>query len=296
MLWIVTAFFNSDVRRLAHYRTFVRAIAPLPVLTVELAFDLQPFQLSSRDADRLLQIRGDRMWQKERCVNVGLAELPSDCDAVVIIDSDVLIQGNVALWGERVSAALSTCDLIQPYSSVEYLQADGSVDFSWPSVAAAGKKFLPPIKSPEYSTRGIAHGIAWAARREFLRRVGVYDTFVAGGGDTSISFAAHGVAEQLPAWFNLSPAHGVHYMEWARKFISERGDASTVPYVDQVVQHLYHGSLISRRHKERKGLLHHFDPAADLIVNATGGFTWAPHAGDAQRAVQQHFAARDSEA
>src|SRR5215204_6644330 len=91
-LWAITSYFNPMRygRRLANYRLF-REHLKVPLLTVELSFGAEDFELREGEADILVQLRGqDILWQKERLLNVALGELPSGCTKVVWLDCDVV--------------------------------------------------------------------------------------------------------------------------------------------------------------------------------------------------------------
>ena len=122
-LWAITCLFNpcGYRSRLRNYRVF-RAHLPLPLVTVELAFDDRPFELDASDAERLVQIRGgDRMWQKERLLNVALQHLPHDCDKVVWTDCDTVFPEPE--WPKRVGRSLDTFRMVQVFSELIDLQS-----------------------------------------------------------------------------------------------------------------------------------------------------------------------------
>lgn len=254
--WAITSYFHaqSDPVRLANYRRFRSELA-LPLLTVEVACDGAPWDLPLADSgkygDTLVQIRGDYLWQKERCLNIALAHLPSDCDRVVAIDADVV--GADAAWVEAVDGALDRFPVAQAFTSVEYLDAAGGVDFCWPGVVVGWNRFP--------ASRSVAHGIAWAFRLPWITRRGFYEAMPLGGGDAALSFAALGIADKFPAWFGLGPEHAEHYLTWARGFTNPPARPGFAP---STLRHLWHGSLESRHHPKRKGALPDFDPLTDL--------------------------------
>ena len=123
MLWAATAYFNPQGYRcrLANYREF-RSRLDVPLLAVELGFN-GCFELDHRDADVLVQIdEGDVLWQKERLLNVGLAHLPGDCEAVLSIDCDVLFLSPG--WLAGALNLLERYAVVQPYSVVQHLDRD----------------------------------------------------------------------------------------------------------------------------------------------------------------------------
>src|SRR5215211_7187453 len=144
-LWAITSYFNPMRygRRLANYHTF-REPLKVPLLTVELSFGANDFDLREGEADVLIQLRGrDVLWQKERLLNVALGELPSECTKVVWLDCDVIFGDDS--WAEKVSGLLDEFVLVQAFSRVHHLPPDlalgkpssANAEFSQSSTASA---------------------------------------------------------------------------------------------------------------------------------------------------------------
>jgi hypothetical protein len=125
-LWAICSYFNPAGyrRRLQNFRRF-RAALQVPLAVVELGFN-GSLELTPADADICLQVRdGDVLWQKERLLNLLLPRLPPECEFVAWIDGDVLLQD--AAWPDSTVATLETAPLLQLYSSLRYLEPDGSI-------------------------------------------------------------------------------------------------------------------------------------------------------------------------
>src|SRR4030081_2455303 len=120
LMLVVTSYFNpiKSHRRLTNYKTF-RSRLDAPLLTVELSFDGQ-FELTSADADRLIQLSGgDVMWQKERLLNIALGAVPDDVGSVAWIDCDVVFESRN--WPQAAKKTLQSVSIIQLFSEVRYL-------------------------------------------------------------------------------------------------------------------------------------------------------------------------------
>lgn len=79
-LWAMTSYFNPIGYRRRHedYLRF-RSRLNAPLIAIELASH-DRFELAEGDADILIQVRGgDVMWQKERLLNIALANRPAGC-------------------------------------------------------------------------------------------------------------------------------------------------------------------------------------------------------------------------
>lgn len=293
MLHAITTFYDSHRSpfRLDNFKKFRRFLRT-PLTVVELASGGAPFQLSRGvDAENLIQIRGDCMWQKERCLNLALASLPSNCDAVLAIDADVWLD----LDDSFLEDSLKNREISQPYYTVRYLKRNGNIDFVWEGAAAVralegSEGFL------ERSTTGgdlpVAHGIAWAFRRDFIEKRGFYDALVVGGGDLALSFAVLGHPDHVSKKLSLNPHREAHYLEWALNM----KPAKDVGWMQTQARHLWHGNLSSRRHAERKEILANFNPHQDLITNCDGAWEWSPTADRTMIAqVNDYFVRRAAE-
>ncbi len=115
--WGVSVFLNPAgyKNKIKNYRLFRQSSKKqgLNLLTVELAFGKAPFELKKEDAEILIQLKTDQiLWQKERLLNIGIKNLPSDCDKFAWIDADIFFLNDK--WIEQ------TCDLLEKYAIVQH--------------------------------------------------------------------------------------------------------------------------------------------------------------------------------
>src|SRR5262249_17769770 len=109
-------------RRLANYKLFCANLRAR-LVTVELSFDGH-FELSDDDADVLIQISGGAiLWQKERLLNLAIKSVPVDVKNVAWIDCDVVFER--LDWMDEAEHQLDTVNIVQPFSEVVDLTADG---------------------------------------------------------------------------------------------------------------------------------------------------------------------------
>src|SRR5690242_12714716 len=125
-LWAITSYFNP-----IHYRSrrsnyhLFREQLNLPLVAVELSFDGH-FELTSDDAEILIQKSGgDVMWQKERLLNIAMANLPTECQSVVWIDCDVVFQRTDL--AEQILRELERAPLVQLFSLVHDIAPKASL-------------------------------------------------------------------------------------------------------------------------------------------------------------------------
>lgn len=276
-LWAITSFFNPAGyrRRLLNYRQF-RAGLHVPLATVELSFE-GSWELTDHDADKLLRVTdGDVMWQKERLLNLAVAQLPPDCEYVAWIDADVLIPDPD--WPQQTIDALESVPLVQLFTTVRHLDHEGNVkphNASCASSAASTVLDGQPASDVVGTMNTDAHGLGMAARRELLERHGLYDVCVIGGGDTALLGGAYGATDVLAQRWRMSPAQQRHYARWATDFHEDvSGRVGALP---GEIHHLWHGDLKDRRYGLRHLDLerHDFDPQNDIRLGADGAWRWA---------------------
>ena len=301
-LWAVTTFYNPAGygSKKENYDRFRSALAraEVPLLAVELAFGDAPHELGPGDADRLVQLRGtDVLWQKERLVNIGVRELPDDCDQVAWLDADVLFARSD--WAVETSRLLRDHVVVQPFSHCVRLPAgatscepatlpfgpgEGELFYgiSW-GVRANGRRSLR-----RYADHGHT-GFAWAARRGLLERHGLYDANLLGNGDTDV---AHATLGSTSYWGlrKLGEQARAHLRRWAGPFAADVG--RSVAYVDGVLTHLWHGSQRDRLYDRPLDVLLTFDPERDLVVGSDGLYHWADASAELRAWSRDYFLAR----
>jgi hypothetical protein len=184
-LWAITSYFNSRgyARRLANYREFRRRLGAAGHRRAGARPRDAP--AAPGDADRLVQLTGeDRLWQKERLLNVALRALPPDCGEVAWLDCDVVLDADD--WPRRVSDALSRFTLVQPFAGFREVPPDAgawvpAAGAAWKSGDAFGRRLAAGVPVDELFRRGLGNrlkrghavGFAWAARRGLLERHGL---------------------------------------------------------------------------------------------------------------------------
>ena len=288
-------------RRLANYHTF-RENLKVPLLTVELSFGAEDFDLREGEADVLIQLRGrDVMWQKERLLNVGLGALPSECTKVVWLDCDVVFGGG---WVEEVSCLLDEFVLVQAFRRVHHLPpglplgeaSPATAKFNQPSVASAVASGLPTrtslIRAHERKSGTCVNGFAWTARRELLDEHGFYDACIIGGGDRAMAAAAYGIFDEMAQLHSMNVRQEQYYLAWAKRYFESVGGA--VSFADYDLFHLWHGEMRDRRTRERhEGLgRFQFDPYEDIAIDENGCWRWDSDKLQLHQWVKEYFASR----
>jgi 8-oxo-dGTP pyrophosphatase MutT (NUDIX family) len=281
-LWSITCYFNPcryKTKR-ANFDAFREGLAKVGanLLTVELAFEDEPFELP--ESDDVLRLRGGGlMWQKERLLNIAAATLPASCRKIAWLDNDVIF-GNPN-WVEQTSQALDKYMVVQPFDRVVRLpqghmkfQGVGERYESYASVFARAPKIA---RSGEFAVHGHC-GFAWAARRELFEEVGLYDVCLTCSGDHLMSHAFAGGLKVTPCTGHMlgaQRAYRSHYFTWAIK--TRDLVAGRLGVVPGPLLHLWHGDLVNRRYGELNDEFKtfDFDPDKHLRYDENGLWEWA---------------------
>ena len=301
-LWAIACYFNpmGYQRRRQNYLRF-RSSLSVPLLTVELSYH-DRYEIAATDADILIRLRGrDVLWQKERLLNVALANLPRDCDQVAWLDCDVLLEGN---WASETQRLLERFPLVQLFSQLIHLQPDGRLDearlatltsrrtslaYRWAMRTAPDDIFL----RPEATRRERCNcGMAWAGRRSLLEQHGLYDAMILGMGDKLIAAAALGRFEDAIPAHRMNTRQADHYLRWAIPF--HEAVCGELGFREGNLFHLWHGDLSDRRYAERYDgfAAFDFDPCRDLAIDSAGCWQWNSDKYDLHRHVEEYFRAR----
>lgn len=304
-LWALTTYFNPAgyASKMSNYQQFREGLqrAQVPLLTVELAFDQEDFQLQPHHADLLMQVRGaDVLWQKERLLNLGLDRLPKECDKVAWLDADVLFQRHD--WADRVGELLEQHPVVQPYSlSVRLRAGETGCDTDGLPVGSAEHEVLHSIaygvwaRGPGCLSKYYEHGhtgYAWAARRSLLQKHRFYEANILGNADLNMAQAMFAGADRLHLE-RLSQKAQQHLADWARRLYADV--QGSVAHLDGWLYHLWHGNKEDRLYDRRLQVLveQDYDPVNDLRIDPTSGaFRWNSGKPELQRWCRDYFSAR----
>ncbi len=294
-IWAVTSLFNPAGFRVRseNYRLF-RENLRLPLLAVELGYE-GGFSLGRDDAEILVQVsEGARLWQKERLLNLGFSQLPASCKYVVWMDADMIVED--PSWVNRIVEALDRTPVIQAFDRVLHVGKDSTeIERTNPSFASAAAHQDPRAILDSSLTRAASNpccGHIWAARREVLDAVGLYDGCIIGGGDTAWVGGVYGVPDEVARIHAMGSRQSERYQAWASRASEVVG--GNIGYIEAEANHLWHGSMEDRmarqRHLELSRL--NFDPYQDIAPSAEGTWRWASTHPDLHSFVEDYFRSR----
>lgn len=300
-LWAITCYFNPARfrRRLENYREFRRRLAA-PLVTVELAFD-GPFELADDAAEIVIRVTGGSvLWQKERLLNLAWPHVPPACRKIAWLDCDVFFEADD--WVDGAAALLEDHALIVPFTRVAELRRGASLG-SAPSLAECdvGVSLVDRwnrgerpdgILSSNVRLARTHSGLAWAARRETVDGLGLYDACVLGSGNRAMLCAAIGRPDDAIRYLCMGPAWAEHYRAWASRYHARVG--GRIGSLPTTIFHLWHGEIEARRYAERHRDLarYGFAPATDVAAADGGPWVWASDKPDMHAFVRRYFDAR----
>ena len=93
MIKIICSYFNyyNDPERKSNYIKF-RQKFEYDLITVEVAKDKSEFFID--DAIQIIAKPENLLWQKERCFNIALENLPDTVDKIVWVDTDIIFHND----------------------------------------------------------------------------------------------------------------------------------------------------------------------------------------------------------
>jgi hypothetical protein len=218
--------------------------------------------------------------------------LPDKYTKIAWIDADILFSN--PHWIPDTCDALDDSPVVQPFVEAVHLPRRSSeiVDASLSLVSFAYLYGLDPdgVLGPTYWNHGHT-GYAWAGRREWMERCGLYDACLSGTGD---HLMAHGfVGDWQPECLGIGKEAAYrHFTSWSEQvYPSVRG---RVGVIDGSAFSLWHGPESERGYyaavcKLREG---GFDPAQDLVIGPAGSWEWSSKKPWLHQWAQDYFARR----
>jgi hypothetical protein len=311
--WGVAAFFNPAKykNKVLNYRRFRESGKKqgLKLLTVECAFGNNPFELTGDDADKLIQIRTDSaLWQKERLLNIGLQNLPDDCDKFAWLDADIIFLNNN--WVKETSDLLNNYAIVQPFSTYirlgrgvlnmdkkelegvpfsRYIDVEGKRFFGIGyKISQLGKRVLTKTIH-EYGHAGLA----WAARRDIFKEVGLFDRSLLSAVDMLMAHLFYNNKLEKDCDYYVTGSIKKCLYEWSDKIYSKIN--GSVYFTNCAVLHLWHGAMEKRDNQECKAILDKFkfDPYQDIKKDANGCWTWSSKKPGLHKAFKKYFYIRN---
>jgi len=320
-LWVVTSYYNPAgyKRRLQNFKAFRRHLNA-PLMVVELAKAGQ-HQLSEDEGDIVLSLTGeDGIWQKERLLNIGIAELPRHVEYVAWVDCDVIFDDEN--WVDIAKSRLEkNGGLLQLFDTAIHLPREVDARslsrqlcresvpiLTGVSVARAIRASIFDENKVKFGAsraalddgsyyravdRHNSYGLAWSALRTTIERCGHYDKNIIGGGDSMHVFSALSGLNEFWSLRSYTEKQKLDAMLWEQKAKSV-GLFSNIDSLEQKIYHMWHGDIANRNYRGRFDILsrHGFDPTKDIEIAGNGAWRWTDPQSELAREVGAYFFSR----
>lgn len=314
-IWGITTFFNSHSYRnkLINYRKFRKMSLKqgLRLITVELAFGNQAFELSSQDAELLIQVRSNAiLWHKERLLNIALMNLPLDCDKVIWIDSDVIFNNDN--WIEETAKLLEKYVVVQAFSHCAYLKEKDTKFFlnledretllpQYMNCLLYGFSFYisqpDVVFSKKMLQKRLLTGLVWAARRKFLEKTLFYDKCILGGADWLETISFYRFREDILSGFINMPLLkklSLEMKNWSNSVFDSVQES--VSFVNGTIFHLFHGNAKNRLYGVRYYFFgKEFNWDKEIVINNYNCWDWKDAKSPVKKIIEQYFWFRNEE-
>jgi hypothetical protein len=275
-------------RRAELYNDFAKRVANAGAVlhTVEIAFGDRPFEVTTLENPRHLQLRTfDELWHKENMINLGIAHLcetDPDWQYVAWVDADIsfarpdwAVETVHQLQHHMVVQMFRTAHDLGP--SNEIISAHTGFAYSYVNGLITG------TRASDYCSRWHP-GFAWAARREAIDHLGgLLDFAILGAADKHMAMALIGKVDcdlsTRKTWHPsyISPTYLGQLLQWQTR--AERYIRRDLGYVDGSVLHHWHGKKADRKYVERWKVLieENYRPDVDLKRDSQGLYQLVDH-------------------
>jgi len=304
-IWAITSYYNpvGYKSRFENYQIFKQTVE-IPLVTVELSFTGE-FQLTENDCDILVQISGgDVMFQKERLLNIALSHVPDSVPYVAWWDCDLYLEKN---WWCKAAEELEKHKMIQLFSEF-YDLPPNTLPMNFDT-----KKVVPHLPTAKILQGGFSaaevckrktsrsiegghlFGVAWAGHTKTMKKYGLYDAQIVGGGDRAVCYAALGQFDLLRTMLEFNDKRWKHYLDWSRLFYSEiKGD---IGFIEASAFHLWHGEIVNRQYftRHEEFYQYNFDPTIDIALSDEGAWRWNSDKPEMHRFFERFFQKRSED-
>lgn len=296
-LCVISCFFNpcGYLSRVRNFRAFVASLVRSNGVhwrSIECAFGHASHMLPN--SEHILRVRSNSiLWQKERMLNRLVSALPDSFTKIAWVDADVLFTSPT--WIVDASDALNDSPVIQLFTSLaRFDDRIGSSEVDILESFASLYQLDPDgALGPTYFQHGHT-GLAWAGRRDWIERFGLYDCCLSGTGDHLMAHAFVGDWQPDCIGVGQGPAY-FHFVQWCeRVYPSLRARLGVVP--GQVIS-LWHGPESARDYYGAVCSIRDsgFDPLNDLCLNNDGCWEWSSDKPDLHRWAYEYFFKRQED-
>ena len=245
--------FGNSKKIKSNYKKF-RKHFPHKITTVEVALPNQKFFID--DSIKIKANYSNIFWQKERCLNIAIENLPENTENICWVDTDIRFYNDN--FKEDAIKALETYKIVQLFDSCfespDINRYNNNIGIGYKFVHGLSDVYFPHI------------GYSWAFHKNILIDNKLYDLDPVGNSDVL----------QLMTWIgtwnhasiiDLNYEYRIQFLLWA--WNSYEKAESNIGYVPGKVEHFYHGKIIHREYTTRNNILtkHNFSPKKDIEID-----------------------------
>jgi hypothetical protein len=226
--------------------------AEIPTFTAECIIGNTPQLIPN---PTLLVRSNSALFYKEQLFNMLEPRIPQQYKNLIFMDSDIIF--SEPNWIDRISYALKTYSVIQPFSKVVFTDARLESTEELPSCI---KRFR------ETGTITGHPGFCWAVSRSHFIVIGkFFDKGIIGSGDSM--FANSLMKMNVPFTY---PFIYKDYMQWRFKVSAF---PVSISYLNMTIHHLYHGDTKARQYAGRHKIpkLHAITSWEEAVYKNTDG-------------------------
>lgn len=262
---IISCFFNpqNSPYRIKAFNIFYDKIKHLNHRIIECIIGDSDPQLPENE--NIKRVYTDTLlWHKESLLNNIISELPKEYKYIFWVDADLIFTN--PKWLYSGAKFLKNCNILQPFEYCIHLERD-EIKPSFDITKAKSEVFNIRDKSSirlwrsfsaNYETTKLSNsrnydihghvGFAWAAKREILEKVPLYDKALVGGAD---HIMAHAAAGHIPNFcIQRSFTDDINDInEWSKEFFNET--KGQIGFVEGDIYHIWHGDLDKRNYLKR---------------------------------------------
>lgn len=191
------------------------------------------------------------MFHKENLFNILISRLPKKFTKIVCLDGDVVFDDSD--WINKIDQELDKFDVVYPYHEAFVL------DPFYENVLYVSKILM----DTRYKSNQVpfSSGYAVGLHRNFFERIGMYEYGIFGGSDKLL------LHDYVRIPIKVNTFNSNKRSEYLEKLKSLGLKYS---YLNGVVYHLYHGSILDRKYLERHNFLNELNIDLEIIKNDDG--------------------------
>lgn len=258
--------------------------AKIPTFTIECVIGNQePFL-----KDPTVQVKSNSyLFYKEQLYNLLVPRIPEQYTKLIFIDADIIFSDPG--WIDRISEALKTHDILQPFQTAFWMSHCSSIYAK--TCESTVYAICNNLETDGRTLIGNYHpGFSFAMTRDYFTKIGgFFDKCVFGSGD---SMFCNLFMKKL-GFILTTRSIDEEYEKWLEKAITVPMKFTYLPFT---VYHMYHGSLVTRQYNSRYGLFKDYaDTPFDSLFSVNSDGVYEVHDDKLNKILKDYFKSRNED-